>query len=236
VKYNLILTHEKLFFAFLLLCTQVCESQQIRFNDELDKFCKHSLKQTSIISSERKAILDGIAAQLSSKKYVLFTCQTNSRRTLLLQIWAQTAFNYFGLYDKYAGSIGDTVTSVYPEVVNVLQQSGFYCTKLDNAEPNGYLISVGKEYPENIILSKKDLGTINTFKGLVIKVCYENEKSSLAEGVAHIDLPYQSPISFEKTPQEKEKYNELNKQVAIEMLYLAKKTKELVFKKENTFE
>jgi hypothetical protein len=43
-------------------------------------------------------------------------------------------------------------------------------------------------------------------------------------------LPYQSPTIFDKTAMEKMKYAELNKTIAIEMMYLAQKTKENIAK------
>lgn len=41
---------------------------------------------------------------------------------------------------------------------------------------------------------------------------------------------------MKKTPQEKQKYEELNRQIATEMLYLAKRTKELVTEQEGVAE
>ncbi len=226
----------KVYRQFLLILFQTAYSQQIRFNDELDKFCKQTLKEISTISPERRVILDEIAKELVKKKYVVFTCRTNSRRTLFLQVWAQTSFNYFGLYNKFAFSIGDTITYVYPEVVNTLSESGFYTTKMDNGTPPGYMISTSKEYPVNIILSKTDVGTIDTVKGVVVSICFEAEKSNIAANTKHIKLPYQSPTVFEKTSEEKQKYSELNKQIAAEMFYVAEKTKLLIIKSENSAE
>lgn len=216
----------------LILATQIIYAQNIRFNSELDKYCKNSLKEFSAITPERKLILDGIAKQLSQKKYIVFTCQTNSRRTQLLQVWAQTSFTYFGLYNRQAFSIGDTVTYVYSEVANVLKESGFSYINLENASPNGFIISISKEYPVNMLSSKKDLGTIDTAKVALVNICYDKEKSNY-ENMANAKLPYQSPVEFEKTPQEKEKYTALNQQIVREMLYLAQTTKVLIMKNED---
>ncbi len=204
---------------FLLMAA----AQQNRFNKDLDKFCKSSLAEVKQIPAERKLELENIARQLVKKKYVLFTCQTNSRRTVLLQVWAQTAFYYYGLIDKTSFSVGDTVTGVYPGVANVLSRSGFYCVPGGNDGPNGYMVMVNKQYQQNLLLSKKELGTIDTDKGVVVNICYSDEKSNIAATNIHSSLPYQSPVKFEHTLQEKAKYMSLNRQIAREMLYLGGK-------------
>lgn len=207
----------------LLLLTAT--AQQSRFNKQLDKFCKSSLTETKLIPQQRKAELENIARQLISKKYVLFTCQTNSRRTVLLQVWAQTAFYYYGLFEKNAFSIGDTVTGIYPGVANVLSRSGFYSI---SRQDSGYVVWVSKQYQQNLLLSKKELGTIDTDKGVVVSICAANEQSNIAAATIHSSLPYQSPVKFESTLQEKARYMSLNRQIAREMLYLAGKLHDYV--------
>lgn len=219
----------------LLLTAFVATSafaQERRFNAELDRFCKNRLEEVSSIPAERMAMLENIAKQLAPKKYVLFTCKTNSRRTVMLQVWAQAAFYYYSLYDKLAFSIGDTVTNIYPETLVVLMESGFYCTGMNSDEQRGYLVSVNQEYPANVLLSKNDMGTIDTAKGLVVSICYAEEQSGIAASTGYVSLPYQSPSVFDKTPQEKLKYAALNKQIATEMLYLAAKTREYMLAEE----
>ena len=227
---------KKYLLAFLILASQIGYSQDIRFNDELDKFCRQTKKEFASIPAERRAVLNRIAEQLTKKKYIGFTCHTNSRRTMLLQTWAQTAFIYYGLNDKFAFSIGDTVSEVYPEVVNVLELSGFYYTALEEVSPKGYVIYIEKDIPLDYMVSKTDFGTIDIAKTVVVNICSSGEKSSVASNFPNIELGYQSPSVFEKTPEEKQKYEELNRQIAMEMLYLAKKTKDLISAQENAGE
>ncbi len=220
--------NKKNFFLLVLLFTafQFTQAQENRFNSELDKFCKTSIKEFKNISKERKVVLDEMANQLARKKYVVFTCKTNSRRTLMLQVWAQTAFYYYSILGKYAFSIGDTITDVYPGVAEVLTEAGFFCTYQRNVEPGGYIISISKEYPLNMLSSKNKVGTIDTAKGVLVNICFDaNEQSTIAAGKGHINLPFQSPTQAENTSKEKETYHGLNQQIATEMLYLAKKTK-----------
>jgi hypothetical protein len=211
----------------LQLMVVVAYCQEHRFNPKLDKYCKTVIKGFSVIAPERQLVLDNMARQLAAKKYVLFTCKTNSRRTLLLQVWAQTSLYYYGVFGKYAFSIGDTVTGVYPGVIKVLKASGFYC-KEQQGMPNRYVISVNEQFLLNMLSSKDALGTIDTSRGVIVNICSANEESGIAANNGHVNLPYQSPTAFEKKPQEKQKYRILNHQIALEMLYLARRTKELL--------
>jgi arsenate reductase len=218
---------KKLFLLLLLLAFYTGYSQKISFNNELNLMCKTYAEEFSTIPAERKATLDGMARQLAKKKYILFTCQTNSRRTILLQIWAQTSFYYFGLWDRSSFSIGDTVTEIHPEAINTLKESGFSCAELGGTDAKGYIVSISPGY-ENIVLSKNHLGTIDTAKVVVVSICFDGERSNIAATTGHVNLPYKSPREFENTPQEKQKYSELNRQISIEMLYLAEKTREVI--------
>lgn len=223
-------TMKNIFLVFLLLGFSSSYAQPSNFNKKLYNYCTDALSQTSTIAADRKVALDNLAAEMANKRYLLFTCKTNSRRTLLLQAWAQTAFVYTGLFNKFAISTGDTVTEVYSEIANVLTASGFFCSSAENGADKGYVISVNDELPINIILSKNYFGTIDTTHIIIANICSENEHSNIALATKHFDLPYQSPTIFDKTAMEKPKYAELNKTIAIEMMYLAQKTKENIAK------
>lgn len=216
-----------------LLGASFLHAQENRFNAELDKFCNLAIKDSGSIPAQRKQILQGVAHELSSKRFVVFTCNTNSRRTLMLQVWAQTAFYYYGLFGKYAFSIGDTITDVYPGVAGVLTEAGFTCSYLKSAEPNGYVIAINKDYPINILSSKNEVGTVDTTRGVVVNICMEAEEQGVNANLSHYHLPFQSPTVYEQTTREREKYRELNKQIAVEMLYLGQAIKLALLEREN---
>jgi len=217
-------------FALLVLSISSSQAQQSNFNERLYNFCTDALGQIDKIPAERKVLLDNLAAEMTGKRHILFTCKTNSRRTLLLQAWAQAAFLYTGLFNKFALSSGDTITEVYPKIANVLMASGFYCSYAQNGSDKGYIISINDEYPINIILSKNYFGTIDTSHTVIANICADNELSNISLNAKHFNLPYQSPSIYDKTEVEKLKYTELNKTIAIEMMYLAQKTKENIAK------
>lgn len=213
--------------TFLVFHISIVVGQQNHFNHNLNNFCSEVLNQTAGISEERKLLLNVLAKEMVDKRYILFTCKTNSRRTLLLQTWAQTAFLYVGLFNKFAFSSGDTITEIYPKIANVLINSGFYCRYAEDGNKKGYIISINDELPMNIILPKNYFGTVDTSHIVITNICGEGEQSNIAnENSNHFKLPYQSPTIYDKTEMEKIKYTELNKTIAIEMMYLALKTKE----------
>lgn len=212
----------------LCLLAIATNAQENRFTSKLDKYCKQLIQSYRAVPEERKQVLDLMANDLVDKRYIVFTCKTNSRRTVLLQVWAQTGFYYYGLADRNAFSIGDTVTPVYSGVANVLSEVGFYVSRLANADPNGYMISISKDFPESIVSSKAMLGTIDTTLGIVVNICDEKEPSGNAAKYSTVHLPYSSPTPFEKTVREKLKYKQLNHRIALEMLYLSYRIKELL--------
>lgn len=83
---------KKILLALLLHSFSSTYAQQNNFNKKLYNFCTDALSQTSNIAADRKLLLDNLAAEMADKKYIMFTCKTNSRRTLLLQAWTQAAF------------------------------------------------------------------------------------------------------------------------------------------------
>lgn len=217
----------------MLVWACAATAQENRFNPKLDKYCRASIQSFRTISPERQALLDNIARQLATKRFVIFTCLTNSRRTQMLQVWAQTSFYYYGLYDKHSFSAGDSVTGIYPQVATVLEETGFIVNRMISTEPNGYSIAISKEYPENILSSKDEVGTIDTLRSVVVNICEPGEpKGELAQKQSAL-LPYQSPVRFEKSLREKQKYQQLNHQIAVEMLFLGYLTKQYIFKLEH---
>lgn len=61
---------KRILFTLLMLASQIGYSQDIRFNDELDKFCRQTKKDFASIPAERRAVLNSIAEQLTKKKYI----------------------------------------------------------------------------------------------------------------------------------------------------------------------
>lgn len=217
---------KKALTLFALATSLVAFSQKLRFNKSLNRFCENTTKEFAHIPSDRREILDKLATEVAHKRNIIFTCRTNTRRTQLLQTWMQTAFYYYSIFNKMAFSYGDTVSEVYPEVISVLKKSGFTFSE-SSTKPRVYVFYISEQYQKHGIYPKAITGAIDTSKSLVVSICLAGEPVSSLSSDA-INLPYQSPTVFEKTPQEKQKYSDLNKQIAVEMLYLAEKARDII--------
>ena len=144
----------------------------------------------------------------------------------MLQTWAQTAFYYYAIYTKIAFSYGDTISEVAPGVVRVLKKSGFVFSEADT-KPKVWVFYIGEKNDGYVIYSKSTNKPINDKENVVVSICVDGEPTSNVGDNAYT-LPYNSPIALEKTINEKTAYENLNRQIAIEMLYLAEKTKDFL--------
>lgn len=225
VRYSFVFVKNTL-TIFALAVSLVALSQKLRFNKSLNRFCESTTKEFAHIPTDRRIILDKLATEIAHKRNIIFTCRTTTRRTQLLQTWMQTAFYYFGIFNKTTFSYGDTVSKVYPEVISVLKKSGFAFSE-SSTKPKAYVFYISEQYQKHGIYPKTISGTFDTSKSVVVSICLAGEPVSSLSSDA-MNLPYQSPTVFEKTPQEKQKYSDLNKQVAIEMLYLAEKARDII--------
>ncbi|MBI2272074.1 MAG: hypothetical protein HYU69_17175 [Bacteroidetes bacterium] len=217
---------KRILMLFALTATVVTYSQKLRFNKSLNRFCETATREYFAIPAGRKEILDKLADEIAHKRNIIFTCRTNTRRTQFLQTWMQTAFYYYGIFNKMAFSYGDTVSEVYPEVISVLKKSGFAFSE-STTKPKAYVFYISEQYQKHGIYPKTISGTIDTSNSVVVSICFAGEPVSSLSSDA-MNLPYQSPTVFEKTPQEKSKYSDLNKQIAVEMLYLAEKARGII--------
>lgn len=216
---------KKIILLFCVMLSGQFYAQNIRFNKNLNKFCETALKDTAKISPERKKILHDLAATMANKKAIVFTCKTNTRRTQLLQTWAQTSFYYYSILNKTAFSIGDTLSEIHPTTVKVLKKSGFILSE-SRTKPKAYVFFVGEKMFTHAIYPKKILKATTDEHTLIVSICFEGEPNS-AIGTNAISLPYESPKKFDNSPEEEAMYIQLNKQIATEMLFLGNAIAEL---------
>lgn len=219
-------TMKKIFFLLLISVSLFSSAQKIRFGKKLQQFCEKSVASYATIPNDRKTALDNIASDLAKKNNITFTCKTNTRRTQLLQTWMQTAFYFYGIETKTAWSFGDTVSEIAPGVINVLKKTGFGIGKT-NTKPAVWIFNIGNKITSYAIYPKVIKTAMSDKDYSIVSICNSNE-TSLSTTSNALSLPYESPVAAEKAGKEIEKYSELNRQIATEMLYLAEKTKQLM--------
>jgi arsenate reductase len=181
------------------------------------------------ISDERKAVLqpfiDYLQEKIASEDKILlnFICTHNSRRSHLSQIWAQAMADYFQLNQIECFSGGTDATAVYPMIIQVLEGAGFKSIKLSDRENPVIGIKYSDVNQPIIAFSKTYDHPFNPSIGFAsIMTCSDaDENCPFIPGTEkRIALNYEDPKAFDDSPVKAQKYEERNRQIATEMLYV----------------
>lgn len=187
---------------------------------------------TISLSEERKAILQPLIAYINSKTQeeqiiqLNFICTHNSRRSHLAQVWAQTMAAYFNVENVICYSGGTEATSVYPMVVQALENTGFEISKERDGKNPIYNIKYTTEKDPIIAYSKKYDDEFNPSQGFAaIMTCSQADAGCpfVAGSEKRISIMYEDPKVSDGTPQQKKVYKERSKQIATEMKYVFSK-------------
>lgn len=184
---------------------------------------------TDEISSERKAILNPLAAYLREKiaqnepVALNFICTHNSRRSHLSQVWAQTLAFYSGIKNVNCYSGGTEATALFPMAAETLKDLGFQIDALSNGKNPVYSIKYADNTPPIIGFSKTFDDPFNPKSNFAaIMTC-----SSADEGCPFVSgsdgrfpITYEDPKAFDNTPFQKDKYRERSLEIATELLYV----------------
>ncbi len=157
-----------------------------------------------------------------------FICTHNSRRSHLAQICAQTMAYYFKIDNVHCYSGGTETTAMYSMVAKTLVNSGFQIQKLSEDKNSIYSIKYAENEPSILGFSKKfddDFNPKSEF--CAVMTCNSaNEACPLVIGSENrVAITYEDPKLFDNTPQQLEKYQERNLQIATEMFYVFSKIK-----------
>jgi len=180
---------------------------------------------TSSISERRLQILQRFTALLSdelkSNQVVKlnFICTHNSRRSHLVQVWAQTLANYFGL-NMQCFSGGTEATAVYPMVTKTLRKQGFGIGELKRPKNPLYYLKSGENAQPLVLFSKTYDDPFNPKNGYTaVMTCADaDENCPIVLGAKHrFALTYDDPKTFDGTAQAQAKYLERSTQMATEL-------------------
>lgn len=175
-------------------------------------------------------LIDFIQLKTSKKEPIRinFICTHNSRRSHFSQVWAQTMAIYFNIRNVFCYSGGTETTSLFPKVVETLQNSGFKINTLIEGNNPVYSIKYANNEHSVIGFSKKLDDEFNPKSEFAaIMTCNSaNEACPFVPGAEiRIPIPFEDPKTFDNTPQQTEKYLERSKQIATEMFYVFSKIK-----------
>lgn len=181
------------------------------------------------ISSERKMVLqpliDYIQFKINSKEELRlnFICTHNSRRSHLAQIWAQTAAYYYEINNVSCYSGGTKTTALFPTVIDTLTEVGFNIESLGGVNNPVYAIKYAANEHPVIGFSKTYDNPFNPQSLFAaIMTCSQADAGCpfVAGTEKRISITYEDPKIFDATPQQAEKYQERNIQIATEINYV----------------
>lgn len=229
----------------LLTCLSFTSSKSSKaeFYKGLKKYCNSLPKEFGQISDERKKDLTEFGNYVIERKTankncnLLFICTSNSRRSHLAQVWAQTASIYYGLDSINTFSGGTEATRVHPHTVAALKRAGFSLETSQSGDNPVYFVAAGNKSGQWGIFSKKYSHTINPKNEFgAAMVCSEADKSCpTVEGAdLRVGLAYDDPKYFDGTPSQDLKYDERCRQIAREMFFMMDYVKQkLIIKAES---
>ena len=184
------------------------------------------------IDIERKNILqpliDFIQLKVDKNEDIRLNliCTHNSRRSHLSQIWSQTAAHYYGVNTVFCYSGGTEATAMFPEIAEVLENTGFKIQKLSQENNPVYAIKFAENASPVIGFSKTYDDEFNPRSGFAaIMTCSNADEGCpfIAGAEKKIPITFEDPKAFDNTPQQAEKYQERSLQIAIEMFYVFSK-------------
>ncbi|RPD93224.1 protein-tyrosine-phosphatase [Aureibaculum marinum] len=194
---------------------------------EIEQFI--SELNTETIPNERKAILQPLSDYIQSKVLnqqeirINFICTHNSRRSHFSQVWAQTMACYFKIKNVNCYSGGTEATALYPMVAETLQNTGFKIKTLSTGVNPIYSIKYADNEHPIIGFSKKLTDTFNPKSefAAIMTCSHADGACPFIEGAEkRIPITFDDPKAFDNTPQQAEKYQERNIQIATELFYI----------------
>lgn len=181
------------------------------------------------VSSERKAVLGKIAADITTRleagkeANLTFICTHNSRRSHMSQIWANTAAYHYGLDKVSAYSGGTETTACNCRTVTAMRRAGFEITDATKGENPVYLVRYAEDRPPIRAYSKLYNADANPSREFIaLMTCSSADKSCpvVKGSIARYAIHYADPRLCDDLPTETAAYNERCRDIAREMFYI----------------
>jgi hypothetical protein len=201
-------------------------------NPKVASYIEGAIREFDQIPADRKKALEKIVLYVQSRiaagheAKLTFICTHNSRRSLLAQVWAQTAACYYGIPSINAYSGGIETTACNPRTVAALARAGFEIKKTGEGKNPVYEITYCRPREPLKAFSKIYSDSPNpTSDFCAVMTCDHADKSCpIVKGCSHrVALVYEDPKKFDGTPQETAAYDDRCRQICREMLYLFSK-------------
>jgi hypothetical protein len=216
-----------------LCCTGCLSTRQSRANANLlpalRPYVEAVANELDTVSAERRVILEGIATNIATQleagkqAKLTFICTSNSRRSHMSQIWAQTAAYYYGLDKVDAFSGGTQATACNCRTVAAMRRVGFGIEDATTGDNPVYLVRYAADQPSIRAYSKLYNADANPKRDFIaLMTCSVADKTCpVVQGaVSRYAIHYVDPRLCDDTPTETAAYNERCKEIAREMFYI----------------
>ena len=183
-------------------------------------------KEFGQIPEDRKTRLGELALfveqkfKAGEKTELTFICTHNSRRSLISQIWAQTAAAYFAIPDLVSYSGGTEATAFNDRAIKALEGFGFRIFKTTKGANPIYEVRYAEQASPIKAFSKVHSDDGNPSKNFcAIMTCAHADKNCpLVPGASsRMVIAYEDPKDFDGTPEEtmmyKERVHEIGREI-----------------------
>jgi len=181
------------------------------------------------IPNDRRELLkqfaEYIVSKLNDKEEVnlIFICTHNSRRSIMSQIWAQTAAEYFGIQNVFCYSGGTEATAFNPRAVKAVEKVGFRIEKKNGTVNPVYLVYYSDSKEPLKCFSKIYSDKFNPQKDFAaIMTCSDADANCpvVLGAEARFPINYNDPKEYDGTELETIKYNERFEEIRKEMVFV----------------
>lgn len=186
------------------------------------------------IPEDRRYYLEAVAEYIREKKALgrpaalLFIGTNQSTRSIMAQVWAQAAAYYYGFDDAeyFSGGINDGPISV--NAIKALERAGFIVYKIKEGGRIYYQVKYSYNLKPIVIFPKKVDDRPNPVSNFMAVMVCPNAAQNIpfVKGTrSRIEILYNDPLGFDGSEEEVQRYDEVNRQIALEMFYLFSKLK-----------
>lgn len=200
--------------------------------DKLKKFKEECIASFDQIEDDRTPVLDKIVKYLAEKvksrgsASIQFICTHNSRRSQLSQVWMEAAMTHYAMNDVQVFSGGTEVTAFHANALTALANAGMKIIPLN--EGDNPVIAIRYELAVRPVytFSKTFDHAVNPMNSFgAVMNCHHADANCpyIPNAEARFNLWYGDPGQFDGSPSQDKMYADVNKQIAIEQLYIASK-------------
>jgi protein-tyrosine-phosphatase len=185
--------------------------------------------ELAMVTSERKVVLDAIATDIAGQlkagksPQLTFICTSNSRRSHMSQIWAQTAAYYYGLNKINTFSGGTQATACNCRTVAAMRRVGFAIEDATTGDNPVYLVRYAIDRPPIRAYSKLYNTDSNPKRDFIaLMTCSVADKSCpvVKGAISRYAIHYADPKVCDDLPTETTAYKERCREIAREMFYI----------------